>query len=115
MVMPVVPLIPVLLKPDLVLVGIWESGDRIHYSIKNQGSKASVASFSELWVSGAHKTPDDAVPVIAAGATVDRVFGYVFSCSLPLIKTVEVRLDVSNSNIESDETNNKASVPALCH
>jgi hypothetical protein len=104
-----------LAKPDLVLVGIWESGDRIHYKIKNQGSKDSVASTSELWVSGAHKTPDDAVPVIAAGATVDRVFGYVFSCSLPLIKTVEVRLDVSNSNIESDETNNKASVPALCH
>lgn len=106
----------VLLKPDLTVAAVWESGDRIHYRIENQGALASVPCTSKLSVNGSAVASDTSVPSIAAGEHIDRTFGsYLFNCAFPVPKTVVVQVDTKDDNSESDETNNTLKLSVFCH
>lgn len=98
---------PILLKPDLVIKDIWRSGNKIHYTIKNQGSKVAIASTSKLIVNGIEKDTDQVV-LLAPGASSDESFSYTLPF-FPINYQVEVYADSPDSINESNEGNNMRS------
>lgn len=104
---PMPPLIPILLKPDLVITDIWRDGSTIRYRIKNQGNADAVPSTTRLIVDGAVKA-HDSVPALPVGAESPQSFvGYL----LPMLPfhtfLVTVRADQANAVNEYDEANNE--------
>jgi len=108
------PLVPMFVKPDLVITDIWIDGHTIRYRIKNEGTGASSIGYSRLYIDGAVKGNDLDVPVIAAGASLPRSFTYNFDCALPIIKEVKVTADRGGTSTESDETNNSRTENLVC-
>lgn len=104
---------PLLGKPDLVVTDVWVFFGAINCKVTNQGTKDSVACFAQLYVSGILRESKP-VPVIAKGASQDVYFNYNFQCSPSTQKNVEVRIDTSNTNTESNEGNNSRSEILTC-
>lgn len=97
-------------KPDLVITGINKtetaSGYKISYTIKNQGTADAGTSASRLLANGVYKG-SDTVPSIAAGASVERQFTWIYNPTTPRIK---VYTDVAHTVDESNEDNNNLEV-----
>jgi hypothetical protein len=108
------PMLPLALKPDLVITDIWVDGHTIRYRIKNEGLGASSVGYSRLYIGGVVKGNDLNVPVIAAGASIPRSFTYDFDCALPIMKEVKVTADRGGTSTESDETNNSRTENFAC-
>jgi len=102
------------LKPDLIVTDIWESGDKIYCTIENQGTVASAPCTAELYVMGFLATTDSSIPSIPAGDTLDKKFNYSFSCIFPMLQPVEVRIDTGDTNNEFDEENNSYGTSLQC-
>jgi CARDB len=111
--MHVVPIVPAFLKPDLVVEDIWIDGHTIRYRIKNQGTGASAAGYSRLFIQGVY-IENDYVPAIAGGDSLPRSFSYNFHCALPILKEVKVYADYAGDSTETDETNNSRTENLLC-
>ncbi len=111
------PIIPdlTLLRPDLTVTDIWESGDKIYYRVENQGTSASSPCTAELYIMGDLVATDASVPSIAAGATLDRKFNHNFSCLFSMMLPVEVRIDTEDTNTELNEDNNSAGKSLVCN
>jgi len=108
------PIVPVFaLKPDLVVEDIWIDGHTIRYRIKNDGTWASAAGYSRLYINGDVKG-NDSVPAIAKGDSLAGSFIYDFDCALPIIKEVKVTADRGGTSTESDETNNSRTENLVC-
>jgi hypothetical protein len=108
------PVVPVFaLKPDLVVEDIWIDGHTIRYRIKNQGTGASAAGYSRLFIEGVY-IENDYVPAIAAGDSLPRSFAYNFHCALPILKEVKVYADYAGDSTETDETNNSRTETFAC-
>ena len=60
-------------KPDLVITEIWVVGNRIHYTIENQGGADAPRSYTGLWIDG-HYSARDRVDPLAPGEESDEVF-----------------------------------------
>jgi hypothetical protein len=110
MVQVVVTTEPSVEKPDLVITGINKtettSGYKISYTIKNQGTADAGTSASRLLANGVYEG-SDTVPSIAAGASVDRQFTWIYNPTTPRIK---VYTDVAHTVDESNEDNNNLEV-----
>jgi hypothetical protein len=92
-------------QPDLIIEDISRSGDKISYTIKNQGDAAAGPSTSTLLVDGA-TVANDSVGSLAAGESRTETFtSYTYSCTLPGDSLV-VKADTSNAVVESSEANN---------
>ncbi len=107
------PILPLALKPDLVVEDIWIDGHTIRYRIKNQGLGASAAGYSRLYIEGVVKG-NDGVPVIAAGDIQSGSFMYDFDCALPILKEVKVSADYGGTSTETNETNNSRTEDIVC-
>ncbi len=106
------PLLP-LLKADLVVTNIWRVGNKINYTIKNQGAIDAPASKCELFVDGVSKGYDN-VATIPAGASVNGVYAaYAYTCS-PVSDSIKIVADALGAVNESDEGNNSKSIVVLC-
>lgn len=104
---PMPPLIPILLKPDLVITDIWRDGSTIRYRIKNQGNADAVPSTTRLIVDGTVKG-HDSVPALPVGAESPQSFPLYILPMLPFHTFhVTVRADQANAVNEYDETNNE--------
>lgn len=101
------------LKPDLVITDIWIDGHTIRYRIKNQGTGASAAGYSRLFIEGVYIV-NDYVPAIAGGDSLPRSFSYNFDCALPILKEVKVYADYAGDSTETDETNNSRTETFAC-
>jgi hypothetical protein len=108
---PVVPMFA--LKPDLVITDIWIDGHTIRYRIKNQGTGASAAGHSRLFIEGVYKD-NDYVPAIAGGDSLPRSFSYNFHCAIPMLREVQVYADYAGDSTEADETNNSRTETFSC-
>jgi subtilase family serine protease len=107
------PIVPAFVKPDLVVEDIWVDGHTIRYRIKNQGSGASAAGYSRLYIEGVVKG-NDGVPAIAGGDLHSGRFMYNFDCAFPILKEVKVTADYGGDSAETDETNNSRTENILC-
>jgi hypothetical protein len=101
------------LKPDLVITDIWIDGHTIRYRIKNEGTGASAAGYSRLFIEGVYKD-NDYVPAIAGGDSLPRSFSYNFDCAPPILKEVKVYADYAGDSTETDETNNSRTETFAC-
>jgi hypothetical protein len=100
-------------EPDLIIENVSRSGDKISYTIKNQGGVTAGASTSTLLVDGA-VVANDSVAALAPGESRTETFtGYSYSCTLPA-DTVEVRADSGGAVTEGSEANNSNSVSWSC-
>jgi subtilase family serine protease len=108
---PVVPMFT--LKPDLVITDIWIDGHTIRYRIKNEGTGASAAGHSRLFIEGVYKD-NDYVPAIAGGDSLPRSFSYNFDCAIPMLREVQVYADYAGDSTETDETNNSRTETFSC-
>ncbi|MFW6056224.1 MAG: CARDB domain-containing protein [Chloroflexota bacterium] len=111
------PIIPdlTLLQPDLTITSVWESGDKIYYRVKNEGTMASAECTAQLYIMGDLVATDASVPSIAAGASLDRKFAHNFSCIFSMLLPVEVRIDTEDTNTELNEDNNSMGKSLLCN
>jgi hypothetical protein len=107
LVMPVIPLVPLLIKPDLIVFDIFRSGSKITYQIKNDSSvNVAVGTVSKLYVNGLLKATD-AVGNIGAGLTLTEKFEtYDFVPVSGNTYTIKVVVDTASALAETDETNN---------
>jgi hypothetical protein len=97
-------------KPDLI-VWIDESLRRdntISYLITNKGDATSVACKNVLFVDGVQKS-EDSVGGIGPGQQLLSSFHYS-SVPVPKWHTFEVKIDVTNTNSESDKNNNSMKI-----
>jgi hypothetical protein len=100
-------------EPDLIIEDVSRSGDKISYTIKNQGGVTAGASTSTLLVDGA-VVANDSVAALAPGESRTETFtGYSYACTLPS-DTVEVRADTGSAVVEGSEANNSNSVSWSC-
>jgi hypothetical protein len=108
------PIVPAfVVKPDLVITDIWIDGHTIRYRIKNQGTGASAAGYSRLFIEGVY-IENDYISAIAGGDSLPRSFTYNFDCALPILKEVKVYADYAGDSTETDETNNSRTETFAC-
>jgi hypothetical protein len=99
--------------PDLIIEDIVRSGDKITYTIKNQGDATAGPSTSTLLVDGA-TVANDSVGSLAPGEVKTEAFaGYTYSCTLPS-DSVQVKADTGNTVVESSEANNSRTETWSC-
>ena len=91
-------------KPDLVIIDISRSDNRITYKIKNQGNAAAGSSTTYLYVDGSYRA-SDSIGSIPPGGTLSRSFEYTYTCTPPS-DTLKVCADATNRVAESNEANN---------
>jgi archaellum component FlaF (FlaF/FlaG flagellin family) len=92
-------------EPDLIIVDISRSGDKISYTITNQGDGTAGPSTSTLLVDGA-VAANDSVGSLAPGESRNETFtGYTYACTLPG-DAIIVKADTGNAVVESSEANN---------
>jgi hypothetical protein len=100
-------------KPDLIIEDIWNSGNKIYYRVRNQGTAASPLTWSTLKVDGVLRDMD-AVRTLAPGASSTPTFGeYSYVCS-GASDTVEVTVNTTGTADESNETNNIMTKTLTC-
>ncbi|MEF3255394.1 MAG: DUF1906 domain-containing protein, partial [Deferribacterales bacterium] len=98
--------------PDLIITNIWESGNRIYYTIKNQGSGTAGSSYSALYIDGSYKCYDD-VASLAPGESRTESFSCTYTCS-GTSDTIKVKADAWNYVSESNEGNNERTETWKC-
>jgi hypothetical protein len=92
-------------QPDLIIGDISRSGDKISYTIKNQGDATAGPSTSTLLVDGA-VAANDSVGSLAPGESRTETFtGYTYACTFPG-DAIVVKADTGNAVVESSEANN---------
>jgi hypothetical protein len=92
-------------QPDLIIGDISRSGDKISYTIKNQGDATAGPSTSTLLVDGA-VAANDSVGSLAPGESRTETFtGYTYACTFPS-DAIVVKADTGNAVVESSEANN---------
>ncbi len=94
-------------RPDLVITGInkveTESGVKIGYTLKNQGTNDSPPSTTRLYANGIYQALDS-LEILHAGTSITRtVTGWYYN---PATSVIKVSLDADNNVIENDESNN---------
>ena len=90
------------IKPDLIITDIWNEGNTIKYTIKNDGTAPAGESHTNLVIEHAYPSSVDFVPCLGTGAEIERDFsGFYWSCSPPQ----DVITVVADGNREIDELN----------
>jgi hypothetical protein len=107
--------------PDLEVLNMYTSGNRIRYVMKNYGqTQASSGSDSKLWVDGVEKDTDTNIPdPVPPGQQLDRqfnTFDWITYCSGKPNQMMNVRVcvDVNNEIDEGVENNNCREESFLC-
>jgi hypothetical protein len=92
-------------QPDLIIGDISRSGDKISYTIKNQGDATAGPSTSTVLVDGV-MAANDSVGSLAPGESRTETFtGYTYACTFPG-DAIVVKADTGNAVVERSEANN---------
>ena len=92
--------------PDLTITRVWQEGDQIYYTLRNDGDAPTSSNFYNSLSIDGNPVAEDAITWLAPGTEINRVFDSVVQWATGEEHTIKVCADSRGDITESNEDNN---------